>query len=342
MREGPQDQQPLQRHSQSGLSLSGLSLSRIEGDAVRQLHQMEAVGAQFAEKLSTPVSIRNPLPDPMDTAIITTRWLGGGVFGVLFPFQNGEVISGWISITNAMKANPGLTPSGTFSSERWDKNIFSCRDHLLPKPDTITQRVRAVARELMVDLLQEFPYRIDLSPELNTTTKEHTRLSEIHRETMRSLSKELADGLKVASRTNPDDAKLHKLLLHIVDSQVKQALLLQSLKLFRETRMHRALTQYEQGEHSGIIHDLMKQTVTVSAMLLSPYVRTALVKNPFATLPNRDVQSYVGIGLAICMATQREFAELWKHLTSSERGTIVAHISEKARRKAVSTYAQNN
>ena len=77
-------------------------------------------------------------------------------------------------------------------------------------------------------------------------------------------------------------------------------------------------------------------------MVLAPYVSATLLKNPLATLPTQDVQRYVGVGLAITMATQREFAELWKHLTQGERGAIVADISEKAQRKAVSTYALRN
>jgi hypothetical protein len=241
-----------------------------------------------------------------------------------------------------MQANPGLTPSGTFSPERWDKNIFTCRDHLIPKDETIAQRVRCTAQECVADLLQEFPRRIDLSLEVTSDSKDHSKLKEIYREVIRPLSKELSDGLKVASRSDRDDAQLHQLLVHIIDTQVKQTILLQALKMFRETRMHTALAQYEQGENSGVIHDLIQQTVRVSSMVLAPYVRATLVKNPFVTLQRSEVQRYVGIGLAITMATQREFGELWKYLTMTERGTIVDAISEKAQRKAVSTYALSN
>lgn len=342
MREGPQEEQPRQPHTSPTQPLSGLSLPSLEEHTARQILQMEDVGAKFAEKLSAPTVIRNPVPQPMETGIITTRWLGGGVFGALFPFQNGEVLSGWISISSAMKANPGLTPSGTFSPDRWDKTIFTCRDHLLPRHETITHRVRGVTRDLVADLLKEFPGRIDLSPECNTEPKDHGRLTEMYMEALRPLTKELGDGIKLGSRLNQEDAKLHQLLGHIVDTQVKQMIMHHALKLFRETRMHTALAQYEQDDHSGIIHNLIEQTVTVSAMVLAPYARTFLLKTPFATIPNRNLKRFVGTGLSIAMASKREFVELWKHLTNEERGTIVTDIAEKAWRKAISNYALSN
>jgi len=342
MREGPQGEQPRHQRIQPTPSLSALSLPTLEGYTARQIDQMERVGAKFAERLSTPVVIRNLTPHPAPTAIITTRWLGGGVFGALVPLPDGEVLSNWVSIPGTMKANPGLTPSGTFSRERWDRSIYTCRDHLLPQHETITQRVGGVTRELVDQLLKEFPDRIDLSPEGATNPKEQAQFTEIYMETVRPLTKELDDGFKVGSRLHQDNPRLKELLTHVVETQVKQIVKHQALKLFREASIQGALAKYKLDDHSGMIHDLIEQTVKASAEAIAPYAKTALRADPFATIPNHHLKQFVGIGLSIAMVSQQEFKELWKHLTDDERGTIVTDISGKAWRRAVLNYTFGN
>jgi len=328
--------------SQAANHLDGVTFSSLERYAARQLQQMEALGALFAERVPAPLLIKNPLPQPASSAILLTRWVGGNVFGVLFPNPQGEPILGWISISQAMRVNPELTPSGTLSHEPWDKNIFTRRDHLLPSPKTIEDRSIKAARLAATELLKEFPSRVDLTPTIDTRDQEHQRICEICNASVQPLVKEIQKGLRVANLLKKEDAQIHKLLSDVVKSLLQKTVILHALRAFTAERMKDAREARAQGLEIGIIHELTNDSADTTAMTLYNLVTTTLRKSPLAPPPSDELARQSGVGLAISMARHRQYKELWKHLEPAERNLILTSIGRQAWVKAVQTYASRN
>lgn len=344
MRENPRDQSPSNQHSLSELSslLASHSITSVEVYAERQLHQMEALGAKFAERLPKPIVIHNPLGKPTREAILITRWIGHGVFGVLFPLSNGEVAQGWIPMRSAMKRNPGLTPSGTISAERWDKDIFSRRDHVMPSSAAIAKAAQSLAQIVAADLLQAFPNRIDLTASLEQSPSEVRLIQQINQKSLRPFSKELRDGLHLFGENYDDDAQLHRWMASVIDTNFQQMVTIRALRIFRETRIHGALAQYEQRQGRGLIHELVTDASDVTASLIQGDVRSTLRRNPFATDVDMELSRNAGIGLAMSLARRSEFAELWRHLSDTERARILTHISLVSWQTAARAYSLCN
>lgn len=330
------------KSSREKLDISGLSLATLEGYATRQLQQVQDIGALFAEMIPTPTEIKNPLPLPIPRAVIITRWVGSGVFGVVFPDREGENLTGWISISHAIRANPGLTPSGAFSREPWDKNIFTTRDHLLPRPTTMRERAHTTGAEMAQQLLTRFPNRIDLSPSFDLEMMDQATILEIAAEHLRPLAKELFDGLMKFPLSKGEDAQVHRLIADIANSLIRKMVIEHALKTFTDERLRQARQDFESGDPTGVMRKLIDEGSKIAAMVMAPLARETLFKDPFAPPPTTEVRHRCGIGLSISMTQRREYSELWKHLEETERTRIVADISSKAWSEAVKSYATRN
>lgn len=330
------------KSSRAQSEIGGLSVSTLDGYATRQLHQIESLGALFAERISPPVLIKNPLPHPTLHAIILTRWIGGGVFGVVFPDGSGGNLTGWITIAHAIRANPGLTPSGALSSEPWDKDIFTKRDHLLPKPTTLRERADQTGREMAQRLLAQFPNRFDLSPPFDREMRDQAKILEISAEYLRPLSKELYEGLSVAPLTKPEDAHVHRLIGDIANSLVRKMVIERSLNTFTQARLSQAREEFELGHSSSAIRKLIDSASRATTTVLTPLARETVFKEPLLAAPTIEVRKRCGIGLSITMSQSQTYAELWKNLTESERSEIVATISQRAWAEAVRAYVARN
>lgn len=335
------EQQP-GRSSRAKSNIEGLSIPTLDGYATRQLHQIESLGALFAERTPTPLLIKNPLPRPTSHAIILTRWIGGGVFGVVFPDGSGGNLTGWITIGHAMRANPGLTPSGTFSSEQWDKNIFEKRKHLLPQPATLRDRAQRTGSEMAQQLLVQFPNRFDLSPSFDLQMVDQAKVVETSTEYLRPLAKEIYDGLSVAALSKAEDAQVHRLIGDIAHSLIRKMVIEHSLRTFTHERIRQAREEFERGDASSLIRKLIDSASRVTTTVLVPLARDTMFKNPFSSDPAGELTQRCGIGLSIAMTQRREYAELWRHLKENERSEIVSQISKTAWSEAVRAYAARN
>ena len=328
--------------SRAKLNIEGIRVSSLQSYATRQLHQIESIGARFAEIITTPIMIENPLPLPTSHAILVTRWIGGGVFGVVFTDTSGESMTGWISIAHAIKANPGLTPSGTFSGERWDKNIFTKRDHLLPRSATLREHAQRTGAKMAGELLSRFPNRVDLSPSFDLEMLDQGVILEIAAERLRPLSKELHEGLTRSPLCKREDAPLHRLIGEIANSLVKKIVIEHALQTFTVERMRQAREDYEHSHAESVIQRLIDDSSKVTATVMTPLVRATLFKDPFATAPASELRQRCGTGISISMTQHREYSELWKHLKESERSKIVSEISTRAWSDAVIAYTTCN
>jgi hypothetical protein len=324
------------------MDIGGLSVSALNGYATRQLHQIESLGALFAERVAEPLLIKNPLPLPTPNAIILTRWIGGGVFGVVFPDGAGGNLTGWITMAHAMRANPGLTPSGTISSEPWDRNISTKRDHLLPQPATLRERAQRTGTEMAQRLLTQFPNRIDLSPSFDLEMMDQGKILEIAAEHLRPLSKEISDGLSIAALSKADDAAVNRLIGDIANSLIRKVVIEHALRTFTQERIRQAREEFSQGHATSAIRKLVDLASQVTTTVLTPLARNTVFKDPRATAPEKEVRQQCGIGLSIALTQRREYAELWKHLSESERTRIVADISKRAWSEAVRAYVARN
>lgn len=335
------EQQP-GKSSRAKSDIGGLSIPTLDGYATRQLHQIERLGALFAERTPTPLLIKNPLPRPTSQAIILTRWIGGGVFGVVFPDGSGGNLTGWITIAHAIRANPGLTPSGALSSEQWDKNIFEKRKHLLPQPATLRERAQRTGSEMAQQLLAQFPNRFDLSPSFDLERVDQAKILQTSAEYLRPLAKEIYEGLSVAALSKAEDAQVHRLIGDIAHSLIRKMVIEHSLEIFTHERIRQARDEFEQGHASSVIQKLIDSASHVTTTVLAPLARDTMLKNPFAAAPAGAVRQQCGIGLSIAMTQRREYAELWKHLKVDERSKIVSQISKTAWSEAIRTYASHN
>lgn len=316
-------------------NLGGAAFSSLAGQAERQLAQLELAGALFAEKVPTPLLIKNPLDYPTPTAIILTRWIGGNVFGVIFPDTQGATATGIIPITLAMHINPGLTPSGTMSSEPWDKNIFTQRDHLFPRPQTIQERARKAAQGAATELLKQFPHRIDLSPHIETDQQEHGKVLKICGTFVAPLEKEISRGVRIPELVKSEDSKIHQLLQEVVNSLVHKTVIFHALRFFAEERLRVAREQRDSGLKMGAIHELTTLATAVTATILSPIAAKVLREEPFALPPMAEIRHQSTIGVAITVAQHRPLHKLWRLLNPVERDRISTKVAHESWKKAV-------
>jgi hypothetical protein len=322
-------------------ALSGLVLPKFEVYAARQLQEMSGRGALLAETIDPPVLVKNPLAHPTDVAIITSRWLGGGIFGVVFPLPNGALESGFISIRDTLAVNPALTPSGTVVPQRWDQNVVTKRDHLLPRLATVMEAVRSVSRALAAKLLERHPHRIDLTIRTDTPLAEIKELLEFSRSAILPLQKELLGGLAANTNLSGEDRLLGRAVELRYIPKIQKIALEQALTLFKESRLRDVRSKIEGGQSVGIVSELIEHATT-AASRATPLFRDLILRDPFGTPSSATLRDAARAGIEEVTTHDREFQLLWRLLGARDRAKISKIIGNKAWLKAISDQAQTN
>jgi hypothetical protein len=313
----------------------------LQDFALQQLHEMELSGAIIAEKIA-PIAIRSPIQPLAPSCIITSRWVGGGVFGAVFPLEDGALLSGWITIRAALRMNPLLTPLGTLSSEPWDKDLYSQKRHLLPSSVSLHGAGHAAAQEVAVQLLREFPERLDISKDGNATIDSSSIARRFIKAKRTLLEREIQEGFTLVTEEDSSTKLLQSFIIQAQGDFFEMTIRKSALKIFRETRLDIIHISHEQDPNRSLIGTFIESATRRATHLAGPLVRELLRRNPLSPTPLDILTRPSVAGIAHTLAAQQLYRDLWSLLPVEERESMLNEISQNAWRRASYAYAQSN
>jgi len=310
--------------------------------ALKQLRDMEISGAVIAEQIPVPVLIRSPIQPLAPMCVITTRWIGGGVFGAIFPLEDGTLLSGWVTIKASLRINPNLTPSGTMSEEPWDRDILSQKQHLLPTRAALRSAGHAAAQELAAQLLQDFPDRLTL----NTTGDDSIDASTIGRRYIRAkramLERELNEAFALVSTQESGQRELQRFVIQTHADFFEAFIRKDALKIFQETRLDIVHISHDQDPSTSLLGVFVAAATNRATSLATPIVRELLRRNPLIPPPLNVLTRPTIAAIATTLSSNQSFGDLWSLLSVVDREAILDNISQSGRKMASYEYAQLN
>lgn len=317
-------------------------IQEVQELALKQLRDMEISGAIIAERIPVPIPIHSPVQPLAQTCVITTRWIGGGVFGAIFPLEDGTLLSGWITIKASLRINPNLTPLGTMSEEAWNRDILAQKHHLLPTRSALRSAGHTAAQELATLLLQEFPERLTL----NTLGEDSINASTIGRRYIKAkrtmLERELNEAFALVSTQESGQRELQRFVIQTHADFFEAFIRKGALKIFQETRLDIVHISHDQDPATSLLGVFVAAATNRATSLATPIVRELLRRNSLITPPLNLLTQPTIAAIATTLASNQSYRDLWSLLPVAEREALLTDISKNAWKIATYEYAQLN